>query len=295
MNNCLVLGTVQLGLPYGIANTTGQPDQSEANAIIKAAWENGIYEFDTAQGYGVSEEVLGNALMKLGVNREAKIITKFHPDINLSDADAVIRAVDQSLTKLKTENLSGILLHREDTLVNWDNGLKETIKRLLAAGKIKQAGISVYSPQKALQALNTEGLDIIQLPTNILDRRFEDAKIFEIAWEKSKKVYIRSIYLQGLLLLRKIDIPEKMSFVKTALVKVESLCNKMNLSRQELAMGYVKAAFPDARVIFGAEKKEQIRDNIAVWNKQYGSALVAEVRCLFNDCEERILNPTLWH
>jgi len=53
----LVLGTAQLGLPYGIANQTGQPDQVVATAIIREAWNQGIREFDTAQGYGDSEQV----------------------------------------------------------------------------------------------------------------------------------------------------------------------------------------------------------------------------------------------
>lgn len=294
-NNRLVLGTVQLGLPYGIANRSGQPDQSEANAIIKAAWENGIYEFDTAQGYGVSEEVLGNALTKLGINRDVKIITKFHPGSDISDANAVIKSVDASLKRLNTENLYGILLHKEETLTDWDNGLRDIIKSLIKAGKIQMAGVSVYSPQKALQALNIEGIDIVQLPANILDRRFENAGIFATAGGKSKIVYIRSIYLQGLLLLKETDIPKNMSFVRPVLAKVESLCNERALSRQELAIGYVKAAFPDARVIFGAEQKAQIAENVSAWKNQYDSAIVDEVRKVFPDCEERILNPILWH
>ena len=40
--NRLVLGTAQLGMPYGIANRSGQPDASQARAIVEAAWEAGI-------------------------------------------------------------------------------------------------------------------------------------------------------------------------------------------------------------------------------------------------------------
>jgi len=49
-NSRLVLGTVQIGLDYGIANETGKPDLYHAENIISTAWENRIQEFDTAQG-----------------------------------------------------------------------------------------------------------------------------------------------------------------------------------------------------------------------------------------------------
>ena len=48
----LVLGTAQLGMNYGIANTSGQPDFPTIKSIIQNAWNNGIQEFDTAQAYG---------------------------------------------------------------------------------------------------------------------------------------------------------------------------------------------------------------------------------------------------
>ena len=62
----LVLGTVQLGMPYGIANRLGKPSQEVATSIVRTAWSKGIREFDTAQGYGDSETVLGKACVKLG-------------------------------------------------------------------------------------------------------------------------------------------------------------------------------------------------------------------------------------
>jgi len=82
-SNNLVLGTAQIGLPYGIANKTGQPDPAVAVAIINEAWGQGIREFDTAQGYGVSEEILGKALSEIGITNEAGIISKFDPILTI--------------------------------------------------------------------------------------------------------------------------------------------------------------------------------------------------------------------
>ena len=63
----LMLGTVQFGMPYGVANRTGQPSYPDVVAILAAAVEGGVNCFDTAAAYGTSEDVLGRALRELGI------------------------------------------------------------------------------------------------------------------------------------------------------------------------------------------------------------------------------------
>lgn len=112
----LVLGTAQLGFHYGVANKTGQPNQSTATAIVQEAWENGICEFDTAQVYGNSEGVLGKALSELGIAREARVISKFNPALNHLSAVAMSDALNESLSRLGVPYLFGTMLHKEEIL-----------------------------------------------------------------------------------------------------------------------------------------------------------------------------------
>ena len=123
----LVLGTAQLGLPYGIANQTGQPDQNIATAIIHEAWKNGIREFDTAQAYGNSEQALGKALGELGISSEAKIITKLHPNLDHLDASVLSNTLNQSLERLGVSSLFGIMLHREEINADILSARKELV------------------------------------------------------------------------------------------------------------------------------------------------------------------------
>ena len=58
----LSLGTVQLGLNYGIHNDSGKPSLETSFRILNAAMEAGINTLDTAAGYGNSEEVIGACL-----------------------------------------------------------------------------------------------------------------------------------------------------------------------------------------------------------------------------------------
>jgi aryl-alcohol dehydrogenase-like predicted oxidoreductase len=292
----LVLGTAQFGANYGIANAdkTGLPDQITVNAIVREAWENGIQEFDTAQGYGKSEEALGEALSELGVSAEAIIISKFDPALDHLDRSALSNALSESLSRLGIPSLYGMMLHREELLSIWDNGLSKILHDFALSGRVKYIGISVYSPDKAIQALNTEGIDMVQLPTNILDRRFETAGVFQIADEKRKQIYIRSIFLQGLILMDTDEIPEEMSFVRPVLERLKHLSEDLSLTRQEIALGYIKSAIPNSRVVFGADNSEQVKKNLLCWNKKPSQYMVSQVKKLFDCIDESVLNPTLW-
>lgn len=290
----LVLGTAQLGLPYGIANRTGQPNQSIATAIIREAWENGIQEFDTAQGYGESERVLGKSLLQLKLSDKVRVITKPHPLLDHLDPAILENAVAESLQNLGVPKLYGIMLHREEMLALWYKGLAEILSRLVAKGMVQKVGVSVYSPEKAMEAINTEGIDMVQIPTNILDRRFEKAGVFELAQEKGKDVYIRSIFLQGLLLMNIRAIQEKMKFAVPVIEKLESLSKEFSLTRHEIALGYIKSEMPNAHVVFGAETKEQIAENLVAWQKDFPAILGEKIRMSFSNVSEQILNPHLW-
>ena len=292
----LVLGTAQLGFNYGIANAgkTEQPTQTTANAIVQEAWENGIREFDTAQGYGKSEQALGEALSKLGVSAEALVISKFDPALDHLDRNVLSNAVGESLSRLGVPSLYGMMLHKEKMLSAWDNGLSKIFHTFVVSGKIKHIGISVYSPEKAIQALKTDGIDMVQLPTNILDRRFETAGVFQLAEEKKKKIYIRSVFLQGLILMDIGEIPEKMSFVKPVIEKLESISNELKLSRKKLALDYIKSEMPDAKVVFGADTPLHVKENVACWEGELLPSSVDRVKKIFDCVDEKILNPTLW-
>ena len=70
----MTLGTVQLGMNYGIANENGQPKEEQSMEMLGAALESGVNSLDTARAYGNSEDVLGHFLA--GVENKPFITTK---------------------------------------------------------------------------------------------------------------------------------------------------------------------------------------------------------------------------
>lgn len=290
----LALGTVQLGVPYGVANRTGKPERESALSIVQEAWKRGIRTFDTAQGYGDSESVLGEAFERLGISDSVRVISKFDPRLDHGKKSLLEESLEMSLRRLRVPSLDGMMLHREEFLALWNNGLYEVLGGFVKDGRIGGLGVSVYSPSAAIQALNMPGIDIIQVPASIFDMRFEDAGVFDRAAEKGKKVFVRSVFLQGLIVMEPDEVPEHLARVRPALGDLRRLCLEFNMGPKAIALGYAKEALRDACVVFGAETPEQVTENADIWMKDVPRGLCARIRDTFKGIGEDIINPVKW-
>lgn len=289
----LVLGTAQLGMPYGIANKSGQPDYSSALSIVRAAWENGIREFDTAQVYGEGEQILGRIFAELGVANKVKVTTKLKLEQN-TDKETLTRLVQKSLDRLGVPKLEGLLLHHEDMLDLLNDNVKEILRMLVQKGLVRHMGVSLYSPKRAKQALESNLFHVMQLPASVLDRRFHRAGIFESGQDRGCGIYIRSVFLQGLLLMKTEDIPGKMASVKPYLAALDRFASRDGLDRRALVLLYVRDKYPEARVIFGAEAHEQVLQNIRCWRLKAPESLFSDLEGSLPELDESILNPARW-
>ena len=290
----LALGTAQLGMSYGIANRTGKPDLKMVRDIVKTAWDGGIRYFDTAQAYGESERVLGNVLSDLGIGNEVCIITKPSPNVNHENKKDLENALSESLDNLKCDKIYGLMLHREDFLDLFGKGLAETLEAFLMQGLVENIGVSLYSPIMGQKAFEKNIIKMLQVPANMCDHRFHEAGVFKLAGENRTAIYIRSVFLQGLLLMDRRTIPRAMKFAVTIITKVEKLCREFNLSRQEMALSYIRQKYPAAFIIIGAETQQQLAANLAAWNLVRTASIIERVDEIFNNVDERIINPTLW-
>jgi len=291
----LVLGTAQLGMPYGITNKRGKPDFSTALSIVQTAWESGISEFDTAQAYGDSEHILGRIFTELGIVQKARVTSKLQSIQTYGEGKPLYQFVEESLERLKVSKLECLLLHREDMLDRLDDDLRESLLTLLQRDYVRYLGVSVYSPNRAKLALECNLFHVIQVPASILDRRFDRAGVFEIAYERNCSIYIRSVFLQGLALMNAEDVSEKMASVKPVLAILDCFALRYQLNRQALAMLYIRDRFPRTKVIFGAELPEQVLQNTRCWQLKAPEDFLTELDNAFPVLDESILNPVMWY
>ena len=254
--SALALGTVQLGLEYGVANKEGKPSQGASNEIISYVSIKGINCLDTAQAYGNSEEVVGVASKDL---TDIHIISKVKSDIFRNE---IIDSVELSLKKLYRKKLFALLLHDSRLLYDWRKEDSNRVNELKEKGYVEYFGVSIYTCKDFELALENKNIDIIQIPYNIFDQRALDEKWFEKAEKKNKLIFIRSIYLQGLLLMeaKEAEIRVKGSF--DLIKELDMYCNKLGLSRNELAFSFVNSTCRDSIMLFGCETIGQAKENI---------------------------------
>jgi aryl-alcohol dehydrogenase-like predicted oxidoreductase len=279
---------------YGMANKIGQPDFLSVESIVAEVWESGVREFDTAQAYGESESVLGKVLHSLGIAREAKVISKLHPAVDHQDSNALSLALQQTLARLGLPKLYGLMLHTEDLLDIWETGLMDALNKFIEEDLVERIGVSVYTPQKAIQALNTDGIKLLQVPSNLLDRRFEELGVFNEAQRLGKQIYVRSIFLQGILLMNVCDLPRSMKFALPVIERLVNFSKETGFPPKQLALGYVKSTYPEQKVIFGCETIQQATENIKLWTTELPPQIVEKLREEFQNIPEKILNPSLW-
>ncbi|MDA7539353.1 aldo/keto reductase [Akkermansiaceae bacterium] len=292
----LALGTVQLGMNYGVANTSGKPTLESTRQIIETALEGGITWLDTAAAYGNSEEVVGDCLAQLPADfsSDVKIVTKL-PSIKNCTMEELDCLVAQSRSNLRRDVIDGLMLHDADDL---QSAPKDVLKHFLSyAGSdhVRKVGVSVYSLQQAEQAIEQFGVQLIQVPSNLFDRTFVDVDFFERCASAGIQVFVRSLFLQGLFFLP--HGHPKISTIngaKPALDMLHAFCKRVGCSVQELCFADA-LRFSNAYILIGAELPEQVLNSIS------HTRFSARTEILINlwDSErpkvtEEVIDPRMW-
>lgn len=288
-NSQLVLGTVQLGMKYGVNNKSGQPSTQEAFAILDAAVAAGIAAFDTASVYGDAERVLGEWIEARAQKDKVRVITK----IKAVSAADVRTEIQNSLGRLRIEHLDGCLLHVPQQLYQADMvaGLREAKQEGLTA----HIGVSVYKPGDALHALET-GMDYIQVPYNVFDQRLDKTDFFDRAKESGIKVFARSPFLQGLLLMDPHALPPHLAHTRVFLERFVSLATENGLSPTEAALTFALEHGRADYVVFGTETLHQLQEIAAIASHSASrvGTWIEQAKDLFADVPLDIIDPSLW-
>lgn len=292
-----VLGCVQLGIAYGVANRTGKPSAESAIALLSRAFAEGLWCFDVARAYGDAEDRVGAALS----GTPATIVTKLSP---LTGADTVAVAlagteasIAESLRALRRERLDVLLLHRAIHRTAFDGILWRRLLELQQAGTIGRLGISAQTPDEVIAALDDPAVVHIQFPYNVLDWRWQNA--FEaLALRPDVTVHVRSVFLQGLLAADDAQLWPAVPGVDAASL-VQALTALANdLEREsvaDLCLAYVRGHHQIHGAVIGLETIAQLDANFALFAKPaLTPAQCATVRARLPQVPEQLLNPALW-
>lgn len=254
----LALGTAQFGLNYGIANQQGQVSLQETIDILELARKSGIYTIDTAVAYGSSEHRLG----VIGV-QDWQVVSKLPAipercsDIYQFVADAVV----ESLHRLKIQSLYGLLLHRPQQLLEQSGDrLYQALQSLKNKGLVQKIGVSIYDPSELDALYGRFQLDLIQAPFNIMDRRLIDTGWLSRLAEQGSELHVRSIFLQGLLLIKKSDRPHKFARWESHWSNWDQWLMHVGLTPLQACLRYALSFSQISKVIVGVDSQSQLKE-----------------------------------
>jgi Predicted oxidoreductases (related to aryl-alcohol dehydrogenases) len=260
------------------------PTKEESIQLIRSAVEQGITFFDTAQGYGDNELLVGEALEPL--RKDVVIATKFgfkdgNLRLGLDSRPETIKAVaEASLKRLKTDVIDLFYQHRPDPNVPIED-VAGTVKDLIQEGKVKYFGLSEANAEtirKAhavlpVTALQSEYSMFYREPENEIIPTLEELGIGLVPFSPLGKGFLTGT-INGDVELDK-DDPRNMlpRFSKEnraanqALVDlVVSIAKDKNATSAQIALGWLLAQKPFIVPIPGTSKLSRLQENIGAVN-----------------------------
>jgi aryl-alcohol dehydrogenase-like predicted oxidoreductase len=160
----LCLGTMTFGGgSEGMWSSIGNLQQDEADDLLKTSIEAGINFIDTADVYGAgrSEEITGQAIKNLGLQRDAFVLaTKFFGETgkgaNQRGASRyhIIDAVKASLKRLQLDHIDLYQIHGVDPATPIEETLR-ALDTLVQHGHVRYIGVSNWAAWQIAKALGT--------------------------------------------------------------------------------------------------------------------------------------------
>ncbi|MEV8367170.1 aldo/keto reductase [Streptomyces niveus] len=180
---CMGLGGAWDTTPYGPG------DINAAEAAVQAALDIGITTFDHADIYrhGKSEAVFGEVLSRTPGLRE-RVVLQTKCGIRLADGDrpgiydlrasSIVRRVEESLTRLRTDVIDVLLLHRPDPLADPDE-VAGALTSLHEQGLVRQFGVSNMGGAQIARLQSALGLPLVanQLEMSLQRRDWVEAGV----------------------------------------------------------------------------------------------------------------------
>jgi len=234
----LVLGTVALGLPYGLPGAGGEPpagvEEATAVAIIRAARTGGIATFDTAPAYGEAERRLGLAL---AADPAPALWTKLDPRLQTGPglAAGLAASLATSLQRLGRERVELLQWHNWRAALGTDGDFVRAWQALRGDARVGRLGASTYGVADALAAVTSGLFAVVQVEWNLLNQQVLERVAGE-ARARGVALAVRSVFLQGVLTPRGAQLPPRLAALLPARERAERAARERGIGLADLAL-----------------------------------------------------------
>ena len=279
----LALGTVQLGLDYGINNAYGKPSDEEIVATLEFAYQNDVRMLDCADAYGGANLAIGAYHRTSG--RHFSIINKFKIDSTPIDAK-----LSRTLELLDAPLLYCYMYH--DFADYTSRSVRDRLLKFRNEGRFLKTGVSIYTIEQLKTAVEDSDIDLIQLPVNLLDLTDEKLRLLSEAKVRGKEIHARSVFFQGLFFKNPDLLTGNMRSLKSYLVDLNALAKSISIDIGTMALNFVAHNEFIDRIVLGVDRVQQLQQNLVQLEKSFDLTALRRIQVGSDDLP--LLNPANW-
>lgn len=265
----MTIGTVQLGMNYGIANDYGMPEEEKSFAMLRAAFENGVTALDTARSYGTSEEVIGRFL-KTWEGNIPYIASKIRAtgDDEVDIEKHVITSAEESLQRLGVNKVDCFLIHNVKDVYKYGEKVAKAMGDLVTRGYADEVGVSIYLGEEIDEIMKYPQYSATQIPASIFDQRIMASGHNLKLKERDYTVFVRSVFLQGLFFLdpNKVDDPILIEHAVPKIKLLRDIAASEGMSIAQLAIAFMRDTVGFTSLVLGADTADQVKENISYFD-----------------------------
>jgi aryl-alcohol dehydrogenase-like predicted oxidoreductase len=257
-SNKIIIGSANFENYYGQGKN--KISSKEIQRLFYIAKKNKIHKIDTSPKYGKAEEIIGKYKFS-----KLKVISKIGktPE-NINDISLKIylyKSIFKTLKNLKNKKIESILIQNSEILLRPQGKVIYNFLSLLKdANIIKKIGISIYDYKNLKKILNNFKIDLIQAPLNIVDTRLIETGWLERLRKKDIEVHVRSIFFQGLLLLKANELPKSLYDFVPHWERWENWLKINKLSPMEACVNFVTKFKHINKFVIGFNNSNQLKE-----------------------------------
>ena len=256
----IYVGTANFNKNYGFGQRSSVFQSNDLDKLFFEIQNNGNIFLETSQNYEGVEELIGKYAKGKLLD---KITTKISPD-KYDTASSIVSMVNKSLEKVGQESFYSVLLHNPEILSCENTAdIVTGLENCINLGLTKSIGISSYESQQIVQLKKRfPQLTNFQINENVVDQKnFKNTDLMTLS-KIGNKIFVRSIFLQGNLLVNYSDLPEFLIPQQEIFKKFIELCDSNKVSQIKCCLDYVKQISWSSGIVVGINKFTDLTDII---------------------------------
>lgn len=260
------LGSATFGQSYGVANFGSTMPQANVQEILECAIKFGIKHMDTSPNYMGTEKLIGDYLPQ---ETGLKISTKLSSDA-FQNNNILMAKIHQTLLDTSQDRLWAVLIHNPEAFRNSEiEEIRNGVHFLLESGLVTQVGFSAYNEKDVLLAKDAiPELTVFQISENICDQtKYHSQALLDLS-KAGNQFFVRSIFLQGLLLMDPLNLPPKVVAAREVLESLATYSKLHSISLLDACIGYAKSIPWATHLIFGVNSVLQLQNILTAFNSE---------------------------